>query len=164
MFKDATTLSKLDSFDVSIDSKVDTIVCDLDGCLADNSHRQEFYPHNLEKFYGLVLKDKPIEPIIKLVDMFYWEMDYEVVILTSRPEYCRKDTEDWLFDHNITYNELIMRPKDNHDEEWKVKEIKSLKISRRVLYIIDDNPIEIMRFKKQNWLVVPIRSNNYEGR
>lgn len=143
--------------------KPEAVVVDIDGVLSDNEHRKHLYPNHQEEFYSKVLEDLAIEPVVKLVDILFWGMDYSVYLLTSRPEYCREDTIAWLFKNLVSYADLIMRPKDNVDKMWKVKQIKKLRIENHILWIFEDNPIEIALFMEQNWPVIPIRSKNHEG-
>lgn len=144
--------------------KVDSVVFDLDGVLANNSGRQEYLTGEVQdwkEFYLRVGEDEVYQPMLNLLDMMFFDMDYEVVILTSRPTTNRSRTLAWLSEHEINFDELIMRPKDNFDPEWKVKEIKKLKNDRMIHYIFEDSPYEIALFRALNWPIIPVLGTDY---
>ena len=47
--------------------------------------------------------------------------DDKFIIVTGRDEVCRPETEKWLEDNQIFYDELFMRPKDSKDRDVDVK-------------------------------------------
>lgn len=144
--------------------KTDTVVFDIDGVLSNSDKRQfclEGEKKDWDKFYSLVENDDPYLPMVRLLEMMYWEMSYEIVLLTSRPERIRDLTENWLHDQDIHYNELIMRPDNNFDPKWKVKSIKDLKMERQIMWIFEDSPKEIALFRKEKWNIIPIQGVEY---
>ena len=73
-------------------------VFDLDGTLADCSHRLHFIekqPKDWTGFFAACAEDKPIEHMVGLAaDLF--EGGYQIVFVSGRSDECRDDTERWL--------------------------------------------------------------------
>jgi hypothetical protein len=46
---------------------------------------------------------------------------HDIVIFTSRPEWCRQRTESWLLRHNIPAQELFMKANGNTDSSVDIK-------------------------------------------
>ena len=79
------------------------VICDIDGTIADNSHRLQFYGDrntgwitDWEAFYAdeQLAKDKPIALGIRGLNRLCKMAT--VVLMTGRPEKTRKATEAWL--------------------------------------------------------------------
>ena len=111
-------------------------VFDLDGTLANNLHRQALLPNreflknsneDIARFWDASVNDEPHHPVAEIARSLY---DYhDIVILTSRSEYLREQTEDWLERSDIPFDELIMRPEEDellHTPTFKVRELKSI--------------------------------------
>ena len=115
------------------------VIVDIDGTIADNSHRSNFD-------YNNVKKDKPIDEIIDLV-LGYDKMCYKIIFLTGREMVgnCRNDTIEWLdavFNNEFNY-ELIMRNVADHRSGDIVKEElfwKHIADNYNIVLAIDDMP------------------------
>ena len=124
---------------VQNDLKEYAVIVDLDGTIADNSHRSNFD-------YNNVKKDKPIDEIIDLV-LGYDKMCYKIIFLTGREMVgnCRNDTIEWLdavFNNEFNY-ELIMRNVADHRSGDIVKEElfwKHIADNYNIVLAIDDMP------------------------
>lgn len=123
-----------DPSDFLIEPKV--YVFDLDGTLADNRHRQSLLPNqnflenteeDIAKFWLAARDDQPHEAVTEIARSLF---DYHtIVILTSRSEYLREQTEDWLERADVPYDDLIMRPMEDeflHTPAFKCRELKSI--------------------------------------
>jgi hypothetical protein len=60
-----------------------------------------------------LIKDKPNLPMIELAKN-YKENNFEVIVLTGRPESTRKVTKEWLEKYNIPYDKLYMRSREDN--------------------------------------------------
>ncbi|MBR2766812.1 hypothetical protein IKD67_01870 [Candidatus Saccharibacteria bacterium] len=72
------------------------IIFDIDGVLADNSHRLHYAKEgNFVKYYSQeeVLKDEPLLKGVNLLSMF---KGHEIHFVTGRSEICREATIKWL--------------------------------------------------------------------
>ncbi len=96
---------------------------DIDGTLADNSHRQshlEAMPKDWDAFHAKMLRDTPRENVVELARHLA-EGQCMIVCLTGRPERYRKETAQWLSLHDVPHVALYMRPDGDHRpaEEFK---------------------------------------------
>lgn len=75
-----------------------TIIFDIDGTVADCSHRIHLIAHKPKRwaeFFGDVAGDKPIVPMCALAKRLTLGGE-SIVWLTGRSEICREDTSHWL--------------------------------------------------------------------
>lgn len=83
------------------------IVCDIDGVLADASHREHLLP-NWEAFFSAAWRDPPLLVGVQLLRSV--SKSTRVTLLTGRPERLRGATEKWLKRQKVPYDSLLMRP------------------------------------------------------
>ena len=125
------------------DERPPLAVVDLDGVVADVSHRL----HHLEgradweSFFAAAVEDPPHEEGLAVVARL--EVDHEVVYLTGRPESCRSDTEQWLEAHGIGGHRLVMRPTGVRRPAAALKRalLAELADGREVAVVVDDDPL-----------------------
>lgn len=118
-------------------------IFDLDGTLADLSHRLPYIkanPPHWGKFFDACVNDKPIQWVI---DLFNICRPYGiVVVLSGRNDIVRKQTENWLLDHDIGYDYLLMRKdKDYRPDQIIKKEMLDNFLRDKgyeVQFIVDD--------------------------
>ena len=115
------------------------IICDIDGTIADCSHRVPLIP-DWDAFNGLMAEDEPILPVVNLILRaaippateavmsaypFLCNPPRRLAFLTGRPERYRPVTARWLLDHcNLAEHDdydLIMRPDENYDSDVDLK-------------------------------------------
>lgn len=82
------------------------VICDLDGTLAECSHRVPLIP-DWDAFHRASVDDKPYANVVELVSILNRECP--VLILTGRTITHKGITQAWLHQHNVHYDELIMR-------------------------------------------------------
>jgi len=119
------------------------IIIDLDGTLADIEHRRKYVTgdnNNWKKFYNKIPDDNLNYWCKEIINRF--KDQYRIYIVTGREgtEQVRKDTKAWLAKHNIYYNELIFRDKEDYREDREIKkEILEEQIKPHdVLFAVDD--------------------------
>jgi len=137
----------------------DLIICDLDGTLADCSHRRhhvENKPKNWDAFYAGVGGDAPHHAVMTLLEDML-ESEREIVFVTGRPERCRVDTVAWLHYYGFCsadYGALYMRKDGDFRADYIVKqEILDAHIDKeRVLFVLDDRK-QVVDMWRRNGLV-----------
>lgn len=134
------------------------IISDIDGIIADCSHRLYWAKAKLyDEFYSdmNVLKDEPIESGITFLKMLSGGLTSttRVVFCTGRNETCKEATREWLHKKTrLDYDALYMRKNGDHRKSEIVKvelieEIIRSYIARgeniNEIYYIDDDPNNI---------------------
>ncbi len=110
------------------------VIFDIDGTIADNSHRRHFVEDDSyrssvdnsdwESFLhpDNVINDKPIQDMIKLGRLLY-NSNHRIHIITSRQESLRETTISWLHTHGFNfYSKLLMRKDHDHRPDYIIKE------------------------------------------
>ena len=112
-------------------------VFDIDGTLADISHRLHFVngdgPKNWQKFFEGIPQDQPNEPITYLANVLWqsgsateaddsMERKSHVVCCSGRPEEWREATEKWLKEQAVNQAALYMRKTADYRPDHIVKE------------------------------------------
>lgn len=129
-------------------SRKDAIIVDIDGTLSDPNHRRHHVQgdsNEWEKFFKKVDEDPVNQWCKKVIDKF--KDDHMVLLVTGRPEKSKdgvpvnRKTRDWLYSHNIFFDNIIMRPEGDFREDVVVKkEILEEKLPEpdNILFAVDD--------------------------
>ncbi len=103
------------------------VIVDLDGTVADLSHRLHFIQHeestdrDYESFFMNVIDDKPIKSTIDMVEGLYAE-GYPITFVSGRSDISRAETEAWLEKYvKVEYKALIMREAGDKRPDTMVK-------------------------------------------
>lgn len=119
------------------------IVVDLDGTLADISHRVALVKKvkpDWDKFYSLVSGDRVNGWCADLMDAMY-RQGYQVFVVSARPSRCLEDIEKWLRDNGVQYSRLYLlrgaegdyRPDVELKRAWLAGQDKEA-----VAFVVDD--------------------------
>ena len=129
-------------------------VFDIDGVLADVSHRLHFLDvHRWERFFSAASADPLLE---EGADRLRAAQDaYDVVYLTGRPERNRALTERWLAGHGLPTGPLFMRPDEDHRPARFVKRevLRAFARTREVAMVLDDDPAVVAMLEADGWPV-----------
>lgn len=146
------------------------VIFDLDGTLADGRHRlhalpkvDPHLPRSWDEFNKLAIYDKPIKDNIRLCNLL--SICQHIIILTGRNEIVRKETEQWLSDNKVFYDELIMRGLDDDRKDIHTKEevIKKLGVDN-ILCAFDDLPHVVKHFRSLGITTHQVTEHEDEGR
>ena len=93
------------------------LFCDIDGVISNDWHRRDLLPkgsdftfEDFEPYHRLLEKDTVNWDILgHLMKVRQQNLPCAQILLTSRPEYVRQRTENWLSDHWVHYSRLLMR-------------------------------------------------------
>lgn len=128
------------------------LFCDIDHVLSDAFHRDSMIDadHSVvneptwELYHTAAKHDKPIKFTIDMVNAMFRE-GYHVVLITARPSWCRKITQDWLTKYNVNYDSLIMRPNNDHpDYRLRSPVLKQKQIVNYILAMNIDSQDDIL--------------------
>lgn len=118
------------------------IICDLDGTLADATHRIHLTKgreKNWTKFFQECVNDKPIKDIILLLDLLRISMLADIILVSGRSDEVKTETIEWLKQNKIQYDHLLMRKHGDYRPDWKIKsEILEQQILGTLGYQKDD--------------------------
>lgn len=109
-----------------------SVIVDIDGTIANNTHRLKFISGKSPDWYAFaeeMLKDLPIQPTIDVVKSLS-KADYFIILVTGRAGNRRDDTTLWLSLHGVPWDVLLMREPDNHETDVELK--------RRWLHMLRD--------------------------
>lgn len=132
-------------------------VIDLDGVVADVRHRL----HHLEgrKDWGAFFRAAPRDPLLtvgfdtatRLAEVC------EIVYLSGRPEWCRRDTERWLRRHGLPAGEVRLRPDRERRaaHTFKVEQLRLLQQRAPVSVVVDDSPPVLEAARAAGFDVLP---------
>lgn len=117
------------------------ILVDIDGTLAKCLSRRI---HD-EKLVGTDIVNNPVRLVVNMFDYSNSYSDsrenIEIIIFSGRKDSCRVETEKWLSNNHIYYDELFMRPADDNRPDTIVKSEMFEKYIRGKYYcdfVIDD--------------------------
>jgi len=110
--------------------KPSAIIVDIDGTLADCSHRLKYFqskPKDWPAFEAGQVDDKPIDDIRYLVTCMR-EVEglneSKIIFVTGRNERTRRSTDKWLQDYVgmwVLDRQLLMRPDKDYRQDFEVK-------------------------------------------
>jgi phosphoglycolate phosphatase-like HAD superfamily hydrolase len=98
-------------------------IFDIDGTLADLSHRLHFIqskPADWRGFFAACDKDAPIPELVTVLQTLNSEGHF-IVLITGRSTECQAKTEQWLGDNMIEHDLLYMRKEGDHRTDDIVK-------------------------------------------
>ena len=94
---------------------------DIDHTLSNAAVRDHLInPNDWDGYHSASRGDVPIIPMRELVRALYGA-NWQVILLTTRPEKWRQLTMIWLARHEIKFDELLMRPDDDERSTDDVK-------------------------------------------
>lgn len=140
------------------------VLCDLDGTIADISHRLPFVkqePKDWKTFFSLIPNDKVRLDVKARLDA-YREEGYEIIFISARPETHKELTIEWLQNNGLSFGwTLIMRRKDDHrvDSEVKQSMLETYFPDKTLIHaVIDDRPSVIRMWQANGLDVVDVGS------
>jgi phosphoglycolate phosphatase-like HAD superfamily hydrolase len=130
---------------------VKCFIFDLDGTLADDSHRWHHVQRSgdWDSYYAAAVQDKAIDHVLK-VALALQSSGYAIAIVTGRSESIRQETEDWLLRHGILFRELIMRKLTDRrrNSELKLSALEELRQrGYDVLMVFEDLPAAVATYR-----------------
>ncbi len=84
------------------------IIVDLDGTVADHTHRVSKLSIGFDEYNSLLHLDTPIDGVISILDAMF--NTHIILFITGRPVQYKTETIEWLFKHRVAFHELYMRP------------------------------------------------------
>ena len=131
--------------------KPNAYLWDLDGTLCDVNHRRKFVstnPKNWDAWNAGLVNDTPNEPVcqmLKLVSNMHHlinEYDTSVIIVSGRSEDYKAQTDKWLSDREIFYDEIYMSKSGDWRDDAIIKSEFADQIEEKynIVAVFDDRP------------------------
>lgn len=145
-------------------------VFDIDGTVADCSHRRHFVqtkPANWDAFNSLVSLDPPVVPVVEIARLLY-RSGYPLIFLSGREgtKKLHDDTVQWLYKTFGTFDfSLWMRTEgDNRSDEIVKLELMKAHIEPiyNVIGIFDDRPKVIRSWREHGYFVFDVNQTGAE--
>lgn len=139
------------------------IVFDIDGTLADLSHRL----HHLDRgdwdsFFAACGGDMPIQPGIDVFSEFL-NNGWDIELWTGRPERTREITTEWFARHGIDISGVTMRMRadGDHRPDTEVKPEYLTACGRRPWIIFEDRAAVVRAFRAKGLTVYQVAEGNF---
>ncbi len=123
------------------------VICDIDGTIANNDHRQHFLEgkKDWDGFFSELNEDLPIYPVIKKVIELH-KQGKEIIFLTGRPERYINTTELWLKNYFDFSFEIIARKNNDRRDKLAVKrEMFYKNFKKEDIYLVIENDLELIK-------------------
>lgn len=145
--------------------KTKTIIVDIDGTIADDSHRQHFLkqePKQWKNYFDNCKHDKPIESMCSLVKML--EFHFNIVYCTGRPDRLRAHTEAWLYLNNLPLSKLLMRKDKDTRQDTVIKPeliANEMLTTDNVEFILEDRNCVVKKWRELGFKVLQVAEGDY---
>ncbi len=143
-----------------------TIICDIDGTLADRSHRlRHIKPgpgqrKNWAACFDEVMYDAVHVDMRMVLDRLHGAGDHPVVYVSGRMERCRHATERWLINNCFPPGPVFMRRDGDYRPDYTVKEEildRHLKLTPAdVLCVLDDRDQVVDMWRTRGFRVLQV--------
>lgn len=137
-------------------SKPRCIICDLDGTLAEISHRDPYDASKCEDD-GLV---KPVANVVKN----YFDLGYRVFLFSGRSDAYVEQTRKFLDKHNVKYHKLVMRKDGDYRSDSIIKEEifnEHVKDKYFVEFILDDRDQVVRQWRSMGLTVFQVAYGDF---
>ena len=139
------------------------IVFDLDGTLADDTHRQHFleqHPKDWDSYFAACGDDPPIQPVVEL--LYTLSQRHDVQVWTGRSEKYRQQTVEWFRSKGLWWsiNNLVMRPVGDYRPDTVLKGEWLAERSKPDL-IFDDRNKSVRFWREQGIVCLQVADHDY---
>lgn len=133
------------------------MIVDIDGTLA---HRGDRGPYDWDR----VGEDTADEIVLELCEDAI-DRGYQLVVVTGRPERCRRQTELWLDAQGLQYSRMWMRADGDSRADTVVKEELYTQWIKKavppVRYVIDDRNGVVAMWRRLGLKVLQVAEGNF---
>ena len=142
------------------------LICfDIDGTLADVSHRVHYWrqkPKNWNMFKSEMVNDDPIEQICTIAREMAFT-GHQIILCSGRSNDTRGWTEQWLTDQGIEWSKLYMRADNDyrHDDIVKKELLDQIVVDfgKKPDIVFDDRPRVVKMWRENGVFVADV----YQG-
>jgi len=135
---------------------IDCVICDLDGTLANNKHRQHHMSgakKDWGKFFAAMSQDTVFGEILFLLWCIRMGSSARIILATGRPVQYLGETSEWLQHNRVPHDKLIMRKRDDNRSDAVAKHdmLTTLRaMNYNPILSIDDRPEVVDMWRRNN--------------
>lgn len=143
------------------------VLFDIDGTLAnveDRVHHIKGEKRNWRAFFEAMHGDTPIAPVVSLYHKLWEHTDYEIYLLTGRPEKYRDMTLSWCAEHNIPVKKLLMRATYDTRDDFIIKEeiMRQLQAEgHNIAFVVEDRNSVVAMWRRNNILCLQCAEGDF---
>lgn len=147
---------------------MDCVIFDIDGTLADVSHRRHHLGNNgrspdWKAFFDGMVDDPVIEPVACLLEQL--RSDFDIILCSGRPDNYREQTEKWLSDNAIVYDKMFMRPAGDHRSDVIIKR-QMLEAIRgdgyNIRFVVDDRQSVVDMWREEGLVCLQAAPGDFD--
>lgn len=131
------------------------IICDLDGTLAHIDHRDPYDASTCERD-GLNL------PVFQVLQRFAGEA--MIILVSGRQEQWKSQTMNWLKNHCVPYDLLLMRKTNDFRKDTVIKKElfnAHIKNKYQVLFVLDDRDQVVKMWRENDLTCFQVAEGNF---
>lgn len=141
---------------------------DIDGTLADLSHRLHFIqqkPADWDGFFAACPGDRPIVEVIDTVRRLA-ASGARIILVTGRSDAVEEPTMDWLREHGVPWLSIYMRKAGDHREDSIIKAELLANIqedwdSEEILGVFEDRKQVVDMYRSKGLRVFQVADGNF---
>ena len=122
------------------------VLCDIDGTVANNDHRQHYLEgkKDWDGFFSELINDSPIKHVIKRINQEVLNGN-EIIFITGRPERYRYSTNLWLKEiFSFSYDLFMRKNGDKRNKLIIKKEIFQNHLEKMNIILCIDNDEDLL--------------------
>lgn len=142
-------------------------ICDLDGTIADCSHRLPLIaekPKKWDEFHAGCVDDARIHDIADIVVTLCERDRYSPIYVTGRPRSSEQSTNRWLAEHGFPVGGLYMRKTGDYRHDWIVKsEIldEILAVVPKIYFALEDRAQVVKMWRERGIRCLQVCEGDY---
>lgn len=133
------------------------LIVDLEGTLANNSHRISLlHTREFDEYEARSHEDMINHDVADLITSFF-DCETDVIVISTRSEKYRNAVERWLNVHNMPVAAVLLRPPEDWTPEHLLKarmiqEFFDGKAPERVIAVMDDNDQVCVHLREEGYV------------
>lgn len=147
--------------------KPKAILVDIDGVLACNKHRIVHIHKDRENpdwdaFYQNMHQDPLLPGWLPILNAMQCQ-GYTIILVTNRPGWLQSRTIEWLYQNDVPWDTLLMRPEGHEYANAKQYHVDALKLSYDIELALDDDPHHVEMYRQNSIPCIYVHSGYYDA-
>ncbi len=144
-----------------------TIISDIDGTIADLTHRLHHIapgkPKNWDAFFEACSEDTPHQDVIDIIHGFEYKHWIELIFVSGRSDVVRNQTTRWLNKVGFTKFDLYMRKAGDHrpDDIVKAQIYNKFLKDKDIWFVLDDRDRVVNMWRSHGIRCLQVAPGNF---